>query len=60
MILLTTVHNEQFVLNYEKILRMDQQADTIVKCTSGQTYRVKETVEDIISKVIKFKREILL
>ena len=59
MISLTTLKGESFVLNVDKILCVEQQADTIVRCVTGNAYRVKESAEDIIYKVLQFNRDIV-
>jgi len=58
MIELTSLKGDKFILNYNKILLVEQQADTIVKCTTGQVYRVQEDASDIVLKVVEFNRNI--
>ncbi|MDN6625703.1 MAG: flagellar FlbD family protein [Pisciglobus halotolerans] len=58
MIRLTTISNEAFILNCDLIYRLDRAFDTIITLVDGKTVRVKETDEEIIKKVIQYKREI--
>ena len=59
MIHLTTLRGESFVLNADKILCIEQQADTIVRCVTGNSFRVRETAEAVINMVIQFNRNII-
>lgn len=58
MIMLTTVKGNKFCLNSDLIYKVDQAHDSIITFTCGKTLRVKEKPEEIIKKVIEYKREI--
>ncbi|MPW24800.1 endoflagellar protein [Alkalibaculum sp. M08DMB] len=58
MILLTSINGKEFCLNSELIYKIEEAADTIITLTDGKILRVEDTIEDIVPKIIKFKRQI--
>lgn len=58
MIYLTKLNGTRFVLNAEKILMVEATPDTIVTIGRETTFRVKETVDEVIRKVIRYRRRI--
>ena len=56
--MLTTVKGNKFCLNSDLIYRVDESHDSIITFTCGKTLRVKENPEEIVRKVIEYKREI--
>ena len=58
MIALTTVSGKEFYLNCDLIYRIDRSFDTIITLTDGKTVRVSETENEIVEKVIQYKRKI--
>jgi|LSQX01.2.fsa_nt_gb flagellar protein FlbD len=59
MIEVTRLNNKLFVLNCELIETVEATPDTIITLTNGKKYVVAEKVEDIVEKVIEYKRKIL-
>jgi len=59
MIRLTRINQVPLVLNADLIEHMEATPDTIITMTNGQKFVVLESSEDIIRKVIEFRREIL-
>lgn len=60
MIEVTGIKGEKFIINSDKILIVHQQADTIITMMNGLVYRVQETKDSIIEKMIDFRRKIVI
>ncbi|MBM6614691.1 flagellar FlbD family protein [Desemzia sp. RIT804] len=58
MIALTSVSGKEFYLNCDLIYRMEHTFDTIITLVDGKTIRVVNSEEDIIKKIIVYKRKI--
>lgn len=58
MIELTKLNGSKFVLNGELIESLEKTPDTIVSTTTGKKIVVAESVEEIVKKVIEYKRKI--
>ncbi|MGM0378548.1 MAG: flagellar FlbD family protein [Bacillota bacterium] len=58
MIKLTRLNEKVFVLNDDLIEVIDETPDTIIKLTTGHKIVVKETVDEVIEKIIKYKQKI--
>jgi flagellar protein FlbD len=59
MIRLTRINQAPLVLNADLIEHMEATPDTIITMTTGQKFVVLESSEDVIRKVVEFRREIL-
>jgi flagellar protein FlbD len=59
MIRLTRINQIPLVLNADLIEHLETTPDTIVSMTNGQKFVVLESSDDVIRKVIEFRREIL-
>jgi len=59
MIVLTRLNGTNFVLNCELIETVEATPDTVISTTNGKKIVVSETVEEIVEKVIQYKRKIL-
>lgn len=60
MIILTSINKKEFCLNSDLIYRIDQAHDTIVTLVDGRTLRVMDKTEDVIDKIIEFKKRIYI
>lgn len=60
MIELTRLNGKTFVINSDLIETVEETPDTVVTLTVGSKYVVQESKEDIINKVIEFRRRIML
>ena len=60
MIDVTRFNGKSFVLNAELIEVMEETPDTVITLTTGHKYVVKESVEEVYSKVITYKRNIMV
>lgn len=58
MIKLTKLNGKTFVINAELIETAESTPDTVVTLTTGKKYIVKEKADDIIDKVIQYKKQI--
>ncbi len=60
MIKVRRLNSKEFVVNSDLILFIEETPDTVITLTTGQKIIVKETVDEIIDKVIDFKSKSLL
>jgi len=58
--MLTRLNGTQFVLNCELIETIEETPDTVITTTNGKKYVIKENIEEIVEKVVKYKSKILL
>ena len=59
MIRLTRLNGGEFVLNAELIREIEATPDTIVTLSTGEKTMVRESVEEVRTAVIEYKRTIL-
>ena len=59
MIRLTRINQVPLVLNADLIEHLETTPDTVISMTNGQKFVVLESSDDVIRKVIEFRREIL-
>jgi len=59
MIRLTRINHVPLVLNADLIEHVETTPDTVISMTNGQKFVVLESTDDVIRKVIEFRREIL-
>lgn len=60
MIEVTRLNNKFFVINCEMIETVEATPDTVITLTNGRKYVVAEKVEEIVEKVIEYKRKLLI
>lgn len=58
MIKLTRLSHEPLVLNADLIEYMEATPDTVITLTTGQKLRVSETADEVIARVIEFRRAV--
>ncbi len=58
MIWLTRLNGERFVLNADHIETIESNPDTTILLTNGDKYIVLEDVEEVVERVIEYKRRI--
>jgi flagellar protein FlbD len=56
MIRLTRLNRAPLVLNSDLIEHIDVTPDTVITMTTGQILRVRETAEEVIRRIINFRR----
>ncbi|MBO0476966.1 flagellar FlbD family protein [Vagococcus sp. DIV0080] len=59
MIKLTGMNNQEFVLNSTLIYRIDQAPDTVITLSDGKTMMVKESIDDVVEKVLFFQKQVV-
>ena len=58
MIHVTRINRSPLVLNSDLIEHIEATPDTVISLTSGQKYVVMESAEDVIEKVVEFRRRL--
>lgn len=58
MIRLTRLNRAPMVLNSDLIEHIDVTPDTVITLTTGQILRVRESAEEVIERIISFRRRI--
>ena len=56
MITLTRINGKDIVLNADLIEIVEKTPDTIISMTTGKKYIVKESVAEIVEKVLEYRR----
>lgn len=58
MVRLTRLNHAPLVLNSDLIEHIDITPDTVITLTTGQILRVRETAEEVIDRIVEFRRRI--
>ncbi len=58
MIHLTRINHIPLVLNSDVIEHIEITPDTVISLTNGQKFVVLETSDEVVRKVVEFRREI--
>ena len=58
MIYLTRLNSASLVLNSDLIEHIDITPDTVITLTTGQILRVRETAEEVVHRIVEFRRRI--
>jgi flagellar protein FlbD len=58
MIKLTRLNHQEITINSDLIECIESMPDTLVKLTDGETFMVLESVDEVVQKVVDFKRRI--
>ena len=56
MIRVTRLNGKQFVINAEMIETIEESPDTVITLVQGHKFVVRESFEEVISKVIDYRR----
>jgi flagellar protein FlbD len=56
MIELTKLNDQAFILNSDLIEFIEKTPDSVISLTTGRKVVVKESVDEILNKVIKYRR----
>lgn len=59
MINLTQLNGEAMVVNAELIALIEARPDTILTLTSGQRVTVREHADEIVERVVSYRRRVL-
>ena len=57
MIELTKLNNQKIVINCDLIEYVEAVPDTVITLTTGNRFVVKETVDELVDKVIGFRQK---
>jgi flagellar protein FlbD len=58
MIRLTRLNHLPLILNSDLIEHIEETPDTVVTLTTGQIVRVRETAEQVVERIVAFRRRI--
>lgn len=58
MILLTKLNDQEFAINHKMIETIQENPDTTIKMSNGNTYLVKESLNQILLEIKKFENSI--
>jgi flagellar protein FlbD len=58
MIRLTRLNHVPVVLNSDLIEHIEETPDTVIQLTTGQIVRVRETVDEVVERIVQFRRKI--
>jgi flagellar protein FlbD len=58
MIKVTRLNHVPLFLNSDLIEHIDMTPDTVITLTTGQKFMVLETVDDVVDKIVAFRRSI--
>jgi flagellar protein FlbD len=58
MIRLTRLNGGPFLLNPDLIEHVEMTPDTVINLTTGHQFMVLESAEEVVSRVIEFRREV--
>lgn len=59
MIHLTRLNNSRVTINSDLIKFVEQSPDTVITLLNGEKILVRENVDEVIARVIEFRRELL-
>lgn len=59
MIRVTQINGEEIVINAELIETVEKAHDTIITLTTSRRIRVQEGIEQIIDRVVEYRKRIL-
>jgi len=60
MIEVTRLHNQKIVVNADLIEFIEETPDTMISTTTGKKLLVKESVDEVISRVVAYRRRCLI
>ncbi len=59
MISLSKLDGREVVVSCDHILTIERTPDTVITLTTGDRLMVKETVEDVVARVVAFKQRVM-
>lgn len=57
MIYVSRLNGEEFLLNSDHIELVDANPDTVITLTNGHKLVVRESLDDIVKKVVEYKQK---
>jgi flagellar protein FlbD len=58
MVRLTRINHAPLVLNSDLIEHIESTPDTVITLTTGQILRVLESAEEVVERIVEFRRRI--
>lgn len=58
MISVRLINNEEIVLNSDLIEFMEATPDTVISLSSGKKMIVRDSISDIVDKIVDFRRQL--
>lgn len=58
MIKVTGLDSKEFVINADHIEKLEEIPESLIVLTNGRKYLVKESIDEIINRVVAYKRKI--
>ncbi len=58
MIHVTRLNSTPLILNSDLIEHIEVTPDTVITLTTGQSLRVRETAEEVVERIVQFRRNI--
>jgi len=58
MIHVTRLNSAPMILNSDLIEHIEMTPDTVIALTNGQSVRVRETADEVLNRIIDFRRAI--
>jgi flagellar protein FlbD len=59
MIRLTRLNNQALTVNSDLIKFVEQSPDTLITLVTGEKIVVRETVEEVLTRLVEFRRSVL-
>lgn len=59
MIQLTRLNHKRLIINSDLIEHIETTPDTVLSLTSGQTFVVRESAEEVIERILEFRRSVM-
>lgn len=59
MVRLTRLNNAPIVLNSDLIEHVDITPDTVIVMATGQVFRVRESADEVIDRIVEFRRRLV-
>lgn len=58
MIPVTRLNSSPLILNSDLIEHIESTPDTVITLTTGQSLRVRESAEEVVQRIVEFRRSI--
>ena len=59
MVRLTRINHQPIILNSDLVAHLESTPDTVITLTSGQKFMVLESTDEVVSRIVDFRRAIL-
>ncbi|OFI06813.1 flagellar protein FlbD [Clostridium acetireducens DSM 10703] len=58
MIKVLGLNNKEFILNEDHIEKIENVPETLITLSNGKKYLIKNSIDEVIEKIIKYKKNI--